>query len=90
MTDINNNNFEDLDHENKQKMSSPPNSFIQNNTYVDSFETSFKKLHSDSTSVISSSSDNDSISDKDNERINYRMKIVSKIIFKFISNFFIF
>jgi len=64
------------DHENKHKISSPPNEFIMSSKYENSLETSIKKLNSDSTSVISSSSDNDSASEIDFFRSNIRLKMV--------------
>jgi len=77
MSDIKNiENNDEKEHENKHKISSPPNEFIVNSKYETSLECSFKKLHSDSTSVISSSSDNDSASEIDSFRSNITLKLV--------------
>lgn len=77
---------DEKEHENKHKISSPPNEFIMNSKYENSLETSFKKLNSDSTSVISSSSDNDSASEIDSFRSNITLKLVYKFFSSQIAN----
>lgn len=68
---------DDTDYENKKNIHSPPNEFIMLSKYEDSLDTSNRKLYSDSTSIVSSSSDNDSISEIDSFRSNFRLKMVN-------------
>ncbi len=75
---------DEQEHENKHKISSPPNEFILNSNYENSLESSYKKLNSDSTSLISSSSDNDSASEIDSFRSNITLKLV--LLFYFFNN----
>ncbi len=70
---------DEKEHENKNKISSPPNEYVINSKYENSLEGSFKRLNSESTSVISSSSDNESLSEVDYFRSNLRLKMVQNI-----------
>lgn len=68
----------DQAHENKKNIHSPPNRFIMISKYENSLDSSMRKLNSDSTSILSSSSDNDSYCEVDCFRSNFRLKMVIK------------
>lgn len=69
------------ENQNKNKIHSPPNEFILSNTYENSAETNYKKIGSDTSSLFSSSSDNDSSSvEIDSLMSSFRLKRVKKFL----------
>ena len=62
--------------ENQNKISSPPNEFIQSRNYENSAETDYKKISSESMSLFSNSSDNDSSVEIDSFMSSFRNKRV--------------
>ena len=61
----------------KNKISSPPNEYIISNSYHEnSFETNYKKISFDSSSLFSSSFDNDSSAELDPFMNSFRSKRV--------------
>lgn len=74
--DINDNINEKDIRQKRKKISSPPNEFLVNSNYENSAETNYKKISSETSSIFSSSSDNDDSVELDSFMNSFRLKRV--------------